>query len=435
MSSKKVAIATLGCKVNQYESSSIAGIFRDRGYEVVDFGERADVYVINTCTVTHAGDRKSRQFIRRAVRSNPEGLVVVAGCYAQVSPGEVLEIPGVDLVIGTAEKSLIVDRVEELQKGKKVNAVLDSSQIGEYEELPAVAATGRTRAFLKIQEGCNNYCSYCIVPYARGPLRSRDPGRIVEEAGKLVEAGYREVVLTGIHTGAYGRDKPGTPGLASLLERLSGIKGLNRIRLSSVEPMDVHEDLIAVMARGLPFCPHLHIPLQSGDDQILSAMRRHYTAADFISLAGGIKEKIRDVSITTDVIVGFPGETAENFMNTYRLAEEIKFSAMHVFKYSPRKGTAAAEFPGQVAGEVKERRSKMLIELGSVLAGEFASHYIGREVEVLVEDLADGRPGMLQGHTANYLLVIFPGEERLKGQFVRVRAESVSGGTLQGRKL
>ena len=435
MSSKKVAIATLGCKVNQYESSSMAGIFRSRGYQVVDFGERADVYVVNTCTVTHAGDRKSRQFIRRAVRSNPEGLVVVAGCYAQVSPGEVLAIPGVDLVIGTANKSLIVDRVEELQKGKKANAVQESSQIGEFEELPAVAVTGRTRAFLKIQEGCNNYCSYCIVPFARGPLRSRDPGRILEEAGKMVEEGYREIVLTGIHTGAYGRDKPGGPGLASLLERLSGIRGLARIRLSSVEPMDVHEELLAVLAGGLPFCPHLHIPLQSGDDGILSAMKRHYSAADFKRLAGDIREKIRDVSITTDVIVGFPGETGDSFNNTYHLAEEIRFSGMHVFKYSPRKGTAAAEFPGQVAGEVKERRSHMLIELGSVLAGEFASKYVGREVEVLVEDLADGRPGMLQGHTANYLLVTFPGEEGLKGEFVRVRAEKVSGGTLLGRKL
>ncbi|MCL5057078.1 MAG: tRNA (N(6)-L-threonylcarbamoyladenosine(37)-C(2))-methylthiotransferase MtaB [Actinobacteria bacterium] len=435
MSSKRVAIATLGCKVNQYESSSMAGMFRTRGYQVVDFGELADVYVINTCTVTHAGDRKSRQYIRRAVRSNPEGLVVVTGCYAQVSPGEVLEIPGVDLVMGTADKSRIVDRVEEIKKGKKVSAVLEPSEIKEFEELPAVAATGRTRAFLKIQEGCNNYCSYCIVPYARGPVRSRDPGRVLEEAGKMVEAGYREIVLTGIHTGAYGQDKPGAPGLASLLERLSDVRGLARIRLSSVEPMDVNEDLISILAGGLPFCPHLHIPLQSGDDVILSAMKRHYTAADFKRLAGEIKERIRDVSITTDVIVGFPGESGDNFINTYRLAEEIRFSAMHVFKYSPRKGTAAAEFPGQVAGEVKERRSKMLIDLGSALAGEFASQYIGREVEVLVEDLADGRPGMLQGHTANYLLVVFPGDEGLKGEFVRVRAEKVSGGTLEGRKL
>ncbi|MFZ5642240.1 MAG: tRNA (N(6)-L-threonylcarbamoyladenosine(37)-C(2))-methylthiotransferase MtaB [Bacillota bacterium] len=433
MNTKKVAITTLGCKVNQYESSSIAEMFRARGYDVVDFGDRADVYVINTCTVTHMGDRKSRQLIRRAIKSNPDGTVVVAGCYSQVSPGEVLEIPGVDLVMGTAEKSRIVDRVEEIQKGQKVNAVLDSAMLTDFEELPYLAATERVRAFLKIQEGCNNYCSYCIVPYARGPLRSREPSRILEEALRLADSGYREIVLSGIHTGAYGKDKPGGIDLAGLLDRLSEIRGLARIRLSSVEPMDVTGDLISVLAKGSPFCPHLHIPLQSGDDEILSAMKRHYRSDDFRLLVNEIRERINDVSVTTDVIAGFPGETEENFLNTYKLIKELKFSGMHIFKYSPRKGTRAAEYPNQVPAGIKETRSKKLIELGSELSGEFASRYLGKSVEVLVEENVEDRPGMMQGHTANYLSVVFPGRGEMRGNFVEVRAEELSGATLEGR--
>lgn len=429
---KSVAIATLGCKVNQYESSSIAGMFRDRGYRVVQFGDKADVYVINTCTVTHMGDRKSRQLIRRAVKANPGGLVVVTGCYSQVSPGEVLEIPGVDLVTGTAERSRIVDLVEKLEKGRKINTVRESRDFTEFEEIPAVASTERVRAYLKIQEGCSNFCSYCIVPYARGPLKSRDPGNILEEAGRLAAAGYREIVLTGIHTGAYGKDKNGI-NLAGLLGKLAEIKGMARIRLSSVEPMDITAELISMMAQGLPFCPHLHIPLQSGDDSILAAMRRNYRTEDFRKLITVIREKIKDVSVTTDVIVGFPGENHQNFINTYDFISELNFSALHIFKYSPRKGTPAAEYPGQVAPGVKEDRSKSLIALGRDLFTRFASLYLGREIEVLVEECVQGQNGMVRGHTANYLPVIFPGDPDLRGSFVQVRAERMSGGLLTGR--
>ncbi|MFZ5646667.1 MAG: tRNA (N(6)-L-threonylcarbamoyladenosine(37)-C(2))-methylthiotransferase MtaB [Bacillota bacterium] len=430
---KTVAITTLGCKVNQYESSSIAGMFREKGYEVVDFTEKADVYVINTCTVTHMGDRKSRQLIRRAVKSNPDGLVVVAGCYSQVSPGEVLEIPGVDMVVGTAEKSGIVDRVEELRKGQKVNAVVESSRNNEFEELPVVASTERIRAFLKIQEGCDNFCSYCIIPYARGPLKSRDPGRIMEEAAKLVSAGYREIVLTGIHTGAYGKDKPGGMTLSGLLRELAGLEGLARIRLSSVEPMDITGELISLLAGGPPFCPHLHIPLQSGDDKILAAMRRGYTTEDFRRLVESAREKILDLSVTTDVIVGFPGEDEESFANTYGFIEELKFSALHIFKYSPRKGTPAAEFPGQVPPGVKEVRSDKLIEMGRRMAALFASGYKGKKVEVLVESDVEDMPGMMQGHTANYLRVAFPAGEDMRGKFVSVLTEKLSDDMLMGR--
>lgn len=430
---KKVAITTLGCKVNQYESSSIAEIFRVRGYQVVDFKDRADVYVINTCTVTHMGDRKSRQLIRRAVKSNPGGLVVVAGCYSQVSPGEVLEIPGVDMVVGTAEKSGIVDRVEELRKGQKLNAVLERSRMREFEELPAVASTDRVRAFLKIQEGCDNFCSYCIVPYARGPLRSRDPEKVLEEAASMVRAGYREIVLTGIHTGAYGKDKSAGINLAGLMRRMSGIKGLARIRLSSVEPMDITEELISLVALGPPFCPHLHIPLQSGDDKILAAMRRSYSTDHFRSLVVGIRNSVADVSVTTDVIVGFPGEDDESFLNTCKFIEELKFSGLHIFKYSPRKGTPAADFPGQVPPGVKEDRSNKLIALGKEMAGQFSSRYLGRDVEVLVEGDAEGMPLMMQGHTANYLRVVFTGNEAMRGRFIPVRAEILHGDILEGQ--
>lgn len=430
---KSVAIATLGCKVNQYESSSLAEMFRARGYQVVDFKDKADVYVINTCTVTNMGDRKSRQLIRRAAKANPGGLVVVTGCYSQVSPGEVLEIPGVDLVTGTGDRSRIVDMVEKLEKGRKVSAVRERRDLTEYEELPAVASTGRVRAFLKIQEGCDNFCSYCIVPYARGPLKSRDPKRVLEEARQLAAAGYREIVLTGIHTGAYGKDKVDGLNLAALLGKLAEAPGLKRIRLSSVEPMDITGDLISVLAQGPPFCPHLHIPLQSGDDSILAAMRRGYSADDFRKLVAAIREKISDVSLTTDVIVGFPGERAVHFKNTYNLVKELKFTALHTFKYSPRKGTPAAEFPGQVPPEVKEERSRRLSDLGKELFARYASRYLGRTVEVLVEEGLAGCPGMMQGHTADYLLAAFPGEPGLRGEFVEVMPEELSEGLITGR--
>ncbi|MHB8157983.1 MAG: MiaB/RimO family radical SAM methylthiotransferase, partial [Desulfocucumaceae bacterium] len=363
----------------------------------------------------------------------PDGLVVVTGCYSQVSPEEVLNIPGVDLVMGTADRAHIVDRVEDLKKGQRVNAVLSSSELKEFEEIPSVAASERVRAFLKIQEGCNNFCSYCIVPYARGPLRSRNAGNIMEEAVSLVKAGYKEIVLTGIHTGAYGRDRPDGLGLAGLMADLSGVSGLERIRLSSVEPQDITDHLISLIAQGPPFCPHLHIPIQSGDDEILGAMKRHYSSDYIRRLVGSAREKIKDLSVTTDVIVGFPGEIEKNFLNTYNLVEELKVSAMHIFKYSLRKGTAAAGYSGQVPPEEKERRSKRLTELGVRLAGQFAARYLDKEVEVLAEEEAGGDTPLMQGHTANYLRVIFPGDPGLRGRIVPVRAEKLSGNELFGR--
>ncbi len=430
---RKVAIATLGCKVNQYESSSLTEMFKARGYEVVDYKEKADVYIINTCTVTHLGDRKSRQLIRRAAKTNPEGLIVVTGCYPQAAPGEVLGIPGVDLVTGTGDRMKLVDLVEDLQKGSKVNAVRDSNLYTQYEELPVVASTERVRAYLKIQEGCDNFCSYCIVPYTRGPLKSRNPENILEEAEKLVASGYRELVLTGIHTGAYGKDRKDGLSLSSLLEKISQIKGLARLRLSSVEPMDITDDLISLLARGAPFCPHLHIPIQSGDDKILKAMNRGYQSGDIRALVYKLRDKIRDLSISTDVIVGFPGENEEQFLNTYNLINDLKFSFLHVFKYSPRKGTPAAMYRGQVPSEIKDKRSNLLISLGKRLFSDFSNQYLGRDVEVLVEDRFPKKPGMVRGHTLNYLPVAFPGEDDLRGRILKVRVSGLDEDILFGR--
>ncbi|MQL51665.1 tRNA (N(6)-L-threonylcarbamoyladenosine(37)-C(2))-methylthiotransferase MtaB [Desulfofundulus thermobenzoicus] len=432
---KTVALVTLGCKVNQYESDALATLFRRRGYRVVDFSKPADVYVINTCTVTHLGDRKSRQLIRRATRNNPGAMVVVTGCYAQTSPGEVLAIPGVDLVVGTRDKARLVDLVEE-QAGRKdgpVAAVGDIFAVEEFTELPVPALPSRVRAFLKIQEGCNNYCAYCIIPFARGPLRSRDPERVLAEARRLVREGFKELVLTGIHTGAYGQDRPGDMDLAGLVGRLAEIPGLLRLRLSSVEPMDITGELVQSMASRPNICRHLHIPLQSGDDQVLARMRRHYTTEDFRRLVRDIRARIPEVAISTDVIVGFPGETDENFASTLAFVREMAFSRLHVFKYSPRRGTAAASFPDQISAQVKGERSHRLIALGEELAVSFARQYIGKEVLVLVEEASPQRKGFYEGLTDNYLRVFFPGGSHLVGQIVPVLVEEAEGPDLKGR--
>lgn len=428
----------MGCKVNQYESNALAAMFKEKGYQVVDFDQEADIYVINTCTVTHLGDKKSRQLIRRAARQNPRALIVVTGCYAQVSPQEVSSLPGVDLVVGTADKHRLVELVEEcLREKRKEPLVAVSDFAGEpaFQELPAPALPSRVRAFLKIQEGCDNYCTYCIIPYARGPLRSRDAEKVLAEAKRLVEKGYREVVLTGIHTGAYGRDRPGEPDLAELVERVSRIPGLLRLRLSSVEPLDVSEKLLAVMSSKPNVCRHLHIPLQSGDDEILARMGRHYDTAWFRRLMEKVREALPGVAVTTDVMVGFPGETEEHFRHTYDFVREMKFSRLHVFKFSPRPGTPAASFPAQVSAAAKEERSRRMIALGEELARSFAAGHLGKAVAVLVEEKTAGAQqcNLFAGYTDNYLRVTFPAAgEDLVGHLVVVSIKEVAGTELKG---
>ncbi len=434
MGKKRVAFTTLGCKVNQYETSALEELFRRRGYEVVDFEQAADVYIINTCTVTHLGDRKSRQLIRRAVRDNPKALVAVTGCYAQAAPGEILEIEGVDLVVGTGNRARIVDLVEGTVKGRRTVAVQDISGCREYEELPGEASQGRVRAFLKIQEGCQNFCSYCIVPYTRGPLRSRPPESVLAGARELLERGFKEIVLTGIHTGAYGREPGGRMKLPELLREIAALPGLARLRLSSLEPRDITPEILELMASGPPFCRHIHVPLQSGDDEILKAMRRTYDTGFFRGLVNDIRKKIPEAGITTDVMVGFPGETERNFENTVRFIEEMQFSGLHVFKYSRRRGTPAAEFPNQVEPAVKEERSRRLIALGGELSRRFAARYQGKTVAVLAEQVVPGKNGeWLDGLTDNYLRVTFAGPAGLRGQIVNVRITGLGGTVATGR--
>ncbi|ABO51002.1 RNA modification enzyme, MiaB family [Desulforamulus reducens MI-1] len=432
---KSAAIYTLGCKVNQYESSAIADLFRQAGYEIVDFEQHADAYVINTCTVTHMGDRKSRQIIRRASKQNPAAVITVTGCYAQTSPGEVLEIPGVDLVVGTKDKSRIVQLVEAYSRGKgPVNAVDDIMQTDCFEELPVPTEQGKTRAFLKIQEGCNSFCAYCIIPYARGPVRSRLPENVLSSAEELIQQGFQEIVLTGIHIGAYGQDFTGKDiDLGWLVERLAKLPGLTRLRLGSVEPHDINNALIKAVSEHPNVCRHLHIPLQSGDDEILALMGRRYNTQQFTDLIHKINQIMPGIAITSDIIVGFPGETQEHFQNTLKTVERSGFAGIHVFKYSPRKGTPAAEMTDQVAPQDKEERSKSLIELGNRLAHQFAQQQVGKELKVLVEQPYEKDPNLLEGHTDTYLKVLFPGDTGLKGQMVRVHIQGVKESTLKGR--
>lgn len=432
--SKTAAIYTLGCKVNQYESSAMGDLFRQAGYALLDFEEPVDVYIINTCTVTHLGDRKSRQIIRRAVKQNPAAVIAVTGCYAQTCPGEVLEIPGVDLVVGTRDRGRIVNLVESCAKGKgPVNAVEDIMASECFEELPIPFEQGKTRAFLKIQEGCNSYCSYCIIPYARGPVRSRLPENVLTAAADLVKQGFREIVLTGIHIGAYGQDFAGQNiDLAWLVQRLAGIPGLKRLRLGSVEPHDINFSLIQAMADHRNICRHLHIPLQSGDDRILEKMKRRYNTHEFERLLTVIYDNIDGVAITSDVIVGFPGEREEHFQNTMRTVARARFAGLHVFKYSPRKGTPAAEFSGQVAAEEKEDRSRRLIELGHQLSAQFASRQVGKELEVLVEQTFEKDSNLLEGYTDTYLKAVFPGSLSLRGEIVNVHIDETIGSIVKG---
>lgn len=395
------------------------GLFKARGYEVVAFDRPADVYVVNTCSVTHLGERKSRQLIRRAARTAPGATVVVTGCYAQVSPGEVEAIEGVDVIVGTQDRQRIVDLAEEAAAShRQIRAVGDIMAADEFEDIPLFAAPGRTRAFLKIQEGCANFCTYCIIPYARGPLRSRPLASIGREAAKFVAAGFREIVLTGIHLGAYGQDLDGAANLNDAVRTVLAVPGVARVRLGSLESIEVSDGLIALMLADARLCPHLHLPLQAGDDAVLAAMNRHYTTAEFRELVRGIQERVPDIAITTDIIVGFPGETAGQFANTLAFAADMDFARIHVFPYSRRKGTPAAAFPGQVAETEKKRRVGALQDLADRQAAAFHERFVGRELPVLFEPAAGGG---VEGLTGNYLRVYVDGDRSLARQLRRVR--------------
>lgn len=416
-----VAFYTLGCKVNQYETEAIWQLFKNEGYEKTEFENTADVYVINTCTVTNTGDKKSRQIIRRAIRKNPEAVVCVTGCYAQTSPADVLAIPGVDIVVGTQDRQKLLTYIKQYQKEREpINGVSNIMKARVYEELDVPEFTDRTRASLKIQEGCNNFCTFCIIPWARGLMRSRRPEDVLKQARQLVQAGYKEIVLTGIHTGGYGEDLKDYT-FANLLEELEGVEGLKRIRISSIEASQITDEIIQVIDRSEKIVRHLHIPLQSGSDSVLKRMRRKYSTEFYLERVNQLKKALPGLAVTSDVIVGFPGETDEEFQETYDFIKKVGYSELHVFPYSKRTGTPAARMENQVDDEVKNERVHKLITLSEQLAKEYASQYEGDVLEVIPEEVDKEHGDQLVGYSDNYLRVRFDGDESLIGQIMKVK--------------
>lgn len=419
---KRIAFYTLGCKVNQADTASMEAIFRKAGYQVVGFNEQADIYLINTCVVTNMGQRKSRQIINRAVRSNPLALTVVTGCYPQTAPDEVKNMAGVDVIIGNQERGRIVELAEQALAAKQ-DEVLDNvhkiTVDTQFEELAAGTETDKTRAFLKIQEGCNQYCTYCIIPYARGPLRSRSLDSIREEVGKLVAAGYKEIVLIGIHLGCYGKEHGGSLTLYDAVKAALSVEGLKRLRLGSLESVEVEPRLLDLMREDKRLCRHLHLPLQSGCDKILHAMHRPYDTARFKELLTEIRNTLPDIMITTDIIVGFPGETDEDFKQTLDFAAECGFAKMHVFPYSKRKGTPAEKMPQQVEDTVKQQRAAALAELDNKMQQQAMEAVIGSNVEVLFEQPVDDTH--IEGLAGDYLRVLVAGDAKLCGEIASVK--------------
>lgn len=417
-----VAFLTLGCKVNTYESEAMLKLFDSAGYKHVDFKDKADVYVINTCTVTNTGDSKSRQMIRKAFRQNSEAIICVVGCYSQIASAEVASIEGVSVVLGTQFRNEIVELVEQFQKThQQIVKVADVMKISRFEDLDIDEFTRNTRAFLKIQDGCNNFCTYCIIPYARGRVRSRDKESVLRQAQSLVDHGFVEIVLTGIHTAGYGQDFDDYSFYDLLVDLTTKVKGLKRLRISSIEMSQVTHEIIDFIATSPIVVDHLHIPIQSGCDSTLKRMNRHYTTNEFAEKLKELKDKLPTLSITTDVIVGFPGETEEEFEQTYRWIEEMHFNQLHVFPYSQRKGTPAARMKDQIAGHIKHERVKKLMELSDRLKKEFASWQIGKDLEVLIEE-KNGE--YMVGHASNYLKVNVDLPDSSVGHIYRVKITS-----------
>ncbi len=418
-----VAFHTLGCKVNQYETEGIWQSFKDQGYDRVDFEAIADIYVINTCTVTNTGDKKSRQVIRRAIRKNPEAVVCVTGCYAQVSPGEVMEIPGVDVVVGTQDRAKMIDYIKQhIETREPVNGVSNIMKNRVFEEMDVPDFSDRTRANLKIQEGCNNFCTFCIIPWSRGLLRSREPDNVIKQAQQLVDAGYKEIVLTGIHTAGYGEDFTDYDFADLLSDLETKVAGLKRIRISSIEASQITEKVMQVIDRSEKIVRHLHVPLQAGSDTVLERMRRKYSTEFYKSQVDRLKQALPGLAVTSDVIVGFPGETDAEFMETYRFIQEIGFSELHVFPFSKRTGTPAAKMTDQVSDEVKNDRVHKLMTLSEQQAKAYASRYEGDVVEVIPEEVeeVDGET-LLTGYSDNYMRLQFAGDASMIGEIVRVK--------------
>lgn len=416
---KTVAFHTLGCKVNTYESNAMLKIFNEAGYQEVDFKQVADVYVINTCTVTNTGDSKSRQMIRKAIRKNPKATICVVGCYSQTAPGEIEKIEGVGVVLGTQYRSDIVKYVDEhLETGEMVIKVDNVMNLRKFEDLN-IDRFKNTRAFLKIQDGCNNFCTYCIIPYARGRVRSRQKESVLNQAQRLVDNGYVEIVLTGIHTAGYGEDLDDY-SFYELLVDLVKIKGLKRLRISSIETSQISDEIIDLIGSNEIIVDHLHVPLQAGSDATLKRMNRKYTTAEYLEKINKIRSYLPNIAFTTDVIVGFPGETDEEFEETYNFIKQVNYSELHVFPYSPRKNTPAAKMKGQVNDQIKHERANRLLQLSKELNHEFALKQIGKTLKVLFEK-RDGE--YLIGHAGDYLKVKVKTADNLIGEIVTIKID------------
>lgn len=424
---KTVSFYTLGCKVNQYETNAMEQQFIKNNYEIVENTQKADIYVINTCTVTNIAERKSRQMLRRVKEINPSAVLVVCGCYAQVAKNELEQIPEIDIILGINEKNEIVQIVEnymekmaEQDKRGQEAEIDDVSKQKEFLDFGDVTYTEKNRAVVKVQDGCNMFCSYCIIPYARGRIRSRKIESVVSEIEKIAKEGIKEVVITGIHVASYGKDFDNENTskkirLIDLLEAINKIDGIDRIRLSSLEPTIVDEEFATRLSKLDKICDHFHLSLQSGCDETLKRMNRKYTTQIYRDAVATLRKYYPKASFTTDVIVGFPGETDEEFAKTYEFLKEIDFYRLHVFKYSPRRGTVAEKMPNQIDGNKKEERSNKLIELSNSTENKHNQSYIGKTVKVLFEEFEDG---FLKGHTTNYMMVKVAGEEEQSDKFV-----------------
>lgn len=428
----KVAFYTLGCKVNQYETNGMIQAFLEKGYEIVDFSEKADIYVINTCTVTSISDKKSRQMIRRTKQLNPDALVVAVGCYAQVAKDKLEEIKDIDLILGISEKTEIVRYVEEaLQNKEPQEHISDVMHQKEFVDFGSVNYTDKNRVAIKVQDGCNQFCTYCIIPYARGRIRSRKIENVKKEVEDLAKKGIKEIVITGIHVASYGKDLNENVGLIDLLEEINKIDGIERIRLSSLEPTLITEEFVERLSKLNKICDHFHLSLQSGCDATLKRMNRHYTTSDFKKATDLLRKTYPNVALTTDVIVGFPGETDEEFNITYKFLQDINFYKMHVFKYSQRHGTKAEKMPNQIDGKIKEERSRKLIELSDKNEKEQNKKYFNKILKVLVEELEDG---YFKGHTTNYIMVkIKDTGEDLQNKIVNTKIIDTEGIDLIGK--
>lgn len=425
---KKAALHNLGCKVNAYETEAMQELLEREGYEIVPFKEGADIYIINTCTVTNMADRKSRQMLHRAKKMNPEAIVVAAGCYVQTKNEDEMQDECVDIVIGNNRKKDIVSILREYEKkhSRVQKEVIDINHTKEYEELHLSRTAEHTRAYLKVQDGCNQFCTYCVIPYARGRVRSRDKASVVEEVRSLVKNGYQEVVLTGIHLSSYGIDfKETKEDLLSLILAVNEVEGLKRIRLGSLEPRIITEEFVRTISGLEKICPHFHLSLQSGCDETLKRMNRRYTSDEYYEKCILLRKYFDNPALTTDVIVGFPGETEEEFEKSRIFVEKVSFYETHIFKYSKREGTKAASMEHQVPEQIKTERSAVMLELSKRKQREYEENFIGKSVEVLVEEeiIKDGRCYQT-GHTREYMKVAIEGDKSLQNELLSVKIEN-----------